>query len=105
MLSSLMLVILFPFVWDGRECQGQGALLKAYPIDKLCDTDMFAVEMNISSYNTPTRPHSAGRAEYSLVLRNVYVFPEGVPNFSSSTYFFTQETQVSRKQPSESEGK
>jgi len=35
---------------------------------------MFAVEMNLSSYDTPARPDSSGRAEYSLVLRNVYDF-------------------------------
>jgi len=74
----------FPFVWDGRDSR-PGSLLKAYPVDKLCDTDMLAVEMNISSYDFSARSGSR-RAGYSLSLRNVYVFPETISNFSSSAH-------------------
>jgi hypothetical protein len=76
----------FPFVFDGRDCGGRGSLLKKYPVDRLCDTDMLAVEMNLLSYDIQGRGDSPGRAGYSLSLRNVYVFPESVSDFGDSTY-------------------
>ena len=58
---------------------------KTYFIDKLCDTDMLAVEINISFYDFFVKSDSK-HVEYFLLLYNVYVFSESISNFSSSTY-------------------
>ena len=57
-----------------------------YSVDKLCDTDILAVEMNISFYDFFIKSDSR-HAEYFLSLYNVYVFLESISNFSSLTYF------------------
>ena len=59
--------------------------MKIYSVDKLCDTDMLAVEMNISFYDFSVRSDSK-HAEYSLSLHDVYVFSESILNFNSSAY-------------------
>ena len=56
-----------------------------YFVDKLCDTDMLAVETNISFYDFFVRSDSR-HAEYFLSLHNVYVFSENISNFSSLTH-------------------
>ena len=61
-------------------------MLKTYFVDKLCDTDMLAIEMNISFYDFFVRLDSR-HAEYFLSLHDVYVFSESISNFSSLIYF------------------
>ena len=74
----------FFFVWNERNLKSE-SLLKMYSVDKLYDTDMLAVEMNISSYDFFVRSDSR-HAEYSLSLHDVYVFSESISNFSSSAH-------------------
>ena len=75
---------LFFFVWDEKDFWSE-SLLKMYSVDKLCDTDMLAVETNISFYDFSIRS-DLRCAEYSLSLYDVYVFSENISNFSSSTH-------------------
>ena len=60
--------------------------MKIYFVDKLCDTDMLAVKMNISSYNFFVKS-DLRCAEYFLSLHDVYVFSESILNFSSLIHF------------------
>ena len=56
-----------------------------YFVDKLCDTDMLAVEINISSYDFFVRSDSR-YIKYSLSLHDVYVFSETISNFNNSAH-------------------
>ena len=57
-----------------------------YSVDKLCNTDMLAVEMNISFYDFSVKSDSKC-AEYFLSLHDVYFFSENISNFSNLTHF------------------
>ena len=74
----------FFFVWNERDFQSE-FLLKTYSVNKLCDTDMLAIETNISFYDFSVRS-DLRHAEYFLSLHDIYVFSESISNFSSSAY-------------------
>lgn len=63
----------FPFLFDGREmAKGRKTLLRNYPVDKLSNNDVVAVETNISAWTISAREDGVERAGYSLSLRSIY---------------------------------